>query len=362
MTTNYHPSLYPCVKKIIIATLFMLLTLLALAQKEQKGHKERKTALHVGLIYPISSNGVHAGEYTNNLSFHAIAGYSGAETGLAAAGFGNVVKVRAGGLLLAGFSNVTLKRAGGAQLAGFTNIVVDSAAGFHAAGYFNYAGTMNGAQLAGFGNIALRGGSGWQLAGFFNKGANVTTQVAGFINVAKKVKGVQIAGFINIADSSEYPIGIVNIIRNGEKAISVSIDETSTTLISFRSGSKRLYGILGVGYNFKGDDPLYALEAGIGAHFPVSFNFRINTELVGIQLDDFKKGTGEYFKGALRIMPALRIHHHMELFAGPTFNYVYYNKTIGKDLYDHYLWDRLNHSGKFQGMYIGALAGLQWRF
>jgi hypothetical protein len=49
---------------------------------------------------------------------------------------------------------------------------------------------------------------------------------------------VQIAGFINIADSSDYSIGIINIIRQGEKGIGVSVDETKTAMVSFRSGGR----------------------------------------------------------------------------------------------------------------------------
>ena len=75
------------------------------------------------------------------------------------------------------------------------------------------------------------------------------SQIAGFMNIARKVKGVQIAGFINIADSSATPIGLINIIRNGEKSISISADETLTWLLSFRSGGKILYGIVGGGYH-----------------------------------------------------------------------------------------------------------------
>jgi hypothetical protein len=36
---------------------------------------------------------------------------------------------------------------------------------------------------------------------------------------------VQLSGFINIADSCDYPIGLVNIIKNGDAAIGASIDE-----------------------------------------------------------------------------------------------------------------------------------------
>lgn len=163
---------------------------------------KRRSAVNIGLVYPISTNGIRATECSNSFSLNAIAGVSRTETGL--------------------------------SIAGFSNIILDDASGCH---------------LAGFANLTRNGSSGVQVAGFMNRSGDANMQVAGFINIARKVKGVQLAGFINIADSSDYPIGIINIIRNGEKSIGFSIDETRTALLTLRSGGRELYGILGLGYN-----------------------------------------------------------------------------------------------------------------
>jgi hypothetical protein len=212
--------------------------------------------------------------------------------------------------------------------------------------------------VAGFGNITRRNSSAVQVAGFINKAGDAGNQVAGFINVARKVKGVQVAGFINVADSSDYPIGFVNIIRNGEKTIGVSTDETLTTLLSFRSGGRRLYGIVGAGYNNKGRRQLAAWEAGLGAHLTFTDNFRLNTELVNTGLTDFKNGG--YFRSSIRLMPALRLGSRLEIFAGPSFNYVYSHKGQGADLVSHYLWsDKKNQD--IHGLYFGLTGGLAVR-
>lgn len=341
---------YKCFVLFIVTGFF---SMVSLAQSVKKSN------VHIGLIYPISTNGTNAAQYSNHLSLHALVGVSRSETGFAAAGFGLVILDSAKGVQAAGYFNHIGKSASGAQLAGFVNHIRNEANGLTAAGFLNVIGTGNSTQLAGFGNLSLRGGNGngVQLAGFINTAGDVHTQIAGFINVAKKVRGIQLSGFINIADSSEYPIGIVNIIKNGEKSLSVSIDETTTTLLSFRSGGRRLYGILGVGYNFKGTNPLYALEAGIGAHFPVSKNFLINTEAVHVNLSDFKKG--DYWKAGLRVYPAFKLGERFELFGGPTISFVRYTKDLGKDLTDHYLWSETNSSNEFHGIFIGAIAGLQ---
>lgn len=261
--------------------------------------------------------------YTNSFSLNAVAGLSRAETGL--------------------------------SLAGFANVVLDSASGLQIAGFANVVGCNSGVEIAGFGNFARRSSSGLQVAGFINKATKVDNQVSGFINVAKKVKGVQIAGFINIADSSDYPIAIFNFVKNGEKTIGVSTDETLTTLVSFRSGGRRLYGIAGLGYNHKGQRELAAWEAGLGAHLVSTQRFRLNVEVVSVGLTDFKHG--DWMKSSLRVLPAYRLGSRVEIFAGPSFNYLHAKNGQGEDIVDHYLWsDRNSHC--YYGLFFGAAGGI----
>jgi hypothetical protein len=306
------------------------------AQAPQQGNA------HIGLIYPLSTNGIHAAAYSNHFSLHGIAGVSRAETGIAIAGFALIIKDSASGV----------------QVSGFANLIGNTARGLQLAGFLNLAGSSPGLSLAGFGNIC-RDSSGVQAAGFINKAGNVRLQVAGFINVAKKVSTVQVAGFINIADSCEYPIGLVNFIRNGEKSIGISTDETLTTLVSFRSGSRKLYGIIGMGYNGKSGRDLYGWEAGLGAHLRLAPVFRINTELVsgGItDLNNMKRGSS--FRQTLRILPALRAGRHVEVFAGPTFNYANTKKGIGDGLVTHYLWSEKESGDREKGLYFGVTGGI----
>jgi len=276
--------------------------------------------VHIGLIYPLSTHCTHAPLDTNFLSIHAIGGVSAAERGLAISGFTTVVKhditgiafsgfsnhigEKSQGFLIAGFAN-TYRDAIGFQLAGFANIASKNVEGAQFGGFLNRSRDLEGAQLAGFSNFGqevkgsqfagfmnagksitgsqfagfsnLAGGnvSGSQFSGFINTAADVKgSQFAGFIKIVKKVKGAQLAGFIDIADSSDHPIGVINIIKSGEKAIGFNIDETETGLFSFRSGGKSLYGIIGLDYNFKNTDAVYAFETGLGAHF-FTFNCRI---------------------------------------------------------------------------------------
>lgn len=341
-----------------------------------KAQRDSSAVVHIGFIYPISSNGKQAASITNRFSLHAIAGLSKAETGASIAGVANVVKQSVSGAQLAGAANVIGGSASGAQisgvvnviggdakgaqLAGFSNITGGEARGAQVAGFLNVAEASGAAQVAGFANIAKKDAKGLQLAGFLNKGKDVNAQVAGFANVAKKVKGIQLAGLINIADSSDYPIAIFNFIKNGEKSVAFTFDETMTGIVSFRSGGRVLYGIAGIGYNFKDNaKAMYAAEGGLGAHIPLGGSLRLNLEAVSHTLTDFDGG--HYNKNSLRVLPALRLGNRFEAFAGPTLNYVSYERENNYDFIKKYIWKN-NSSKDFQGLFVGFNVGVQYLF
>lgn len=359
---------------------YLGITFLSLAF-QTNAQEAKTTKIHFGFIYPLSTNGTHAPLDTNHLSIHLLAGVSSVEKGLSFAGLSNVVRNESSGAQFAGFSNHIGKQANGAlfagflntyrsakgsQFAGFANLAQKNVEGAQFAGFINTTGgDMKGAQFAGFSNIA-RNISASQFAGFMNVAKDVNgSQFAGFINIAKKVKGAQVAGFINIAETSDNPIGIINIIKNGEKSIAATIDESQTSMLTFRSGGKNMYGIIGVGYNFKNKDEVYAFEAGLGAHFFKSKYFRLNMELTQTILESFEKG--EYFKGTFRLLPAVKVAPWLEIFGGPSINFVSTNTVEGKALHPESddlvirTWQR-KHSDFKQSLHIGYQAGLQFVF
>ena len=122
-----------------------------------------------------------------------------------------------------------------------------------------------------------------------------------------------------------------------------------------------LYGILGIGYNFKNNDEVYAAEAGLGAHFFLSNVFRINLELTASTLENFK--AGEYFKSSFKVLPAIKLGKHVELFGGPSFNYVSTNTAEGKALHTQHLhsWQGRS-SDRLHSLYIGYGGGINYIF
>ncbi len=367
----------------------------------QQGGDVKESHVHIGLVYPLSTNGVQAFNYKNQVSLHAIGGASASEEGFCASGFGNVIRYNGNGFIAAGFGNIILDNAEGVQAAGFLNYVKNKTHGFQAAGFANITGSFEGVQTGGFANINTKATRGVQLGGFLNiakdmdgfqaagftnlaknaigaqvagfgnnvkdiKGAqvagfyniarDVNTQVAGFINIAKNVNGAQV-GFINIADSSDYPVGIINISKKGEKMIGATIDDNLTTLVTFRSGGKYLYGIVGLGANFRYPTAVYASEAGIGAHIPLAKSFRINLEAVSTSLSDY--WTTVQINSTFRVLGAVKLGQRMELFAGPAVHYTFSNDLMFADSRTNYLWSH-NQKGYYQNIFIGGLAGLHF--
>ena len=355
---------------------------------------------HIGFIYPLSTNGVAAPEYTNVISIHALAGVSRAEEAFCVAGVANVVRDSARGLVASGVANVIGGNARGMQAAGVVNYTGHHVRGMQASGFVNVAESIEGMQAAGFANVTTKNVTGLQASGFINIADTVNTQiggyiniaqhsntqaagfvniadhakggqvagfinlanevdgaqVAGFINVAHKVKGVQVAGFINIADSSDCPIGLVNIIKNGEMAIGAMMNETGTTLFTFRSGGKRLYGIIGAGGNMSKDYRAYAMQGGLGMHIPVTRAFRFNAEVTVTTVADRWWNTD--IRSGIKMMPSVRVGC-VEFFAGPSFNYTGSNDVqgVGRVGYSVWNYESRNYS---HDLSIGAEGGVQF--
>ncbi len=335
-----------------------LLTCATISTQAQEVH-----STNIGLIYPLSTNGVDAKEYTNDFSLNILGGVSKSETGFCGAGIFNAVTqdskgfIGAGmvnyiggnskGVIASGFTNINKGNVDGLQAAGFVNYAA-YVKGLQAAGYINYTkGVVDGIQASGFLNVAgsayaqfsgfinvaheIRGIQassfinvtqhirGVQAASFINVAENVKgVQVSGFINVAKKVSGLQI-GFINIADSCDQAIGIVNISKNGEMALGYQQDDMGIQMLTFRSGGKRWYGLVGIGAKPYHNDFYVASELGIGMHTPLSKHFRINTEAAFTTLSkDYEDDT--YYKSTFRIFPSFRFWN-IECYGGVAFSY-----------------------------------------
>lgn len=311
---------------------------------------------HVGILYPLSTHGDKAAAYTNHFSLHALWGVSGGEKGLGLYGAAGTVKGDASGVQAAGVFNGVGGELKGVQLAGVMNRAHTMAGGAQFAGVLNVTGGRAPVQLAGTANVtdSVKGA---QVAGVANVAGHVQgVQIGGVVNKAGKVSGVQIAGLLNIADSSDYPIAIINIIRNGEKRVGISTDENLFTMVSFRSGGRRLYGLVAAGVSPLHSERRYAAEGGLGISLVERNAFRLDMETGHLFATDFEGH--EYYRSGLRLLPALRLGSHVHIFGGPGMYYASANTREGAARAGWELWERQRPAER-QSIYLGGTVGLQ---
>lgn len=142
--------------------------------------------------------------------------------------------------------------------------------------------------------------------------------------------------------------------------VAITYDGIGNAIVSFRSGGKYTYGILGVGYNHKIKKNTLVTEAGFGAHIPVVKWFRINNELKASSIGC--DSSEPVFNTGYSLLPAFKIGQHIELFGGASINYMETtNMSAGNVFPNHSLW-KGNNSAKLQQVYIGYQVGVQFIF
>ena len=284
---------------------------------------------HFSFMPPLSSNGINASQYTNGASFSILAGMSANERNFTFASISNVIANEARGLQFAGISNYIGKQGQGVAFAGITNTT---------------KGTYKGVQLAGITNIA--------------KGTYKGVQLAGLLNTTKGTyKGVQLAGLLN---TSKDITGLVNIVKRGEMGIALTYDILGNGIVSFRSGGKYTYGIIGFGYNHKlsGDNKTVA-EAGYGVHIPCYSWFQINNEF---KVTSTATSDKPFLNASYSLLPSFKIKKHYNIFGGASLNYSTTTEMDNQTLFpQNNLWKKQTDS-RLQQLFIGYLVGIQYIF
>lgn len=335
----------------------------------------KRSGLHLSFFPPLSTHGTLAAEYSNKVSVNLLAGISRDEECFTFGGLSNIIRRNANGLQFAGLTNYVGNDGRGMLFSGLANWVEKDYCGLQFAGLVNTASRMKGVQFGGLVNRAEEA-EGLEFAGLINvsgkiKGVqfggvgNIATDVTGFqfgglFNIAGKVSGVQFAGLVNIAESGDYPIALLNILRNGEYALGITYNETGSTMLTLRTGGRVTYGILGIGYNHKTRGNGFATEGGFGVHVHITKWLRLNNELKGGVTNNFSEKPTFYTNYAL--MPAIRLNPHFEIFGGPSLNYLQSDDPDNQKLFPgHSLWKRFNTSVLKQ-IYIGYQVGVQYIF
>ena len=371
-------------KKLFSAVLsaIFIISATTISAQASADRRDYHSTFQVSFFPPLGTNGLHSGRYTNDISLNLLAGVSKNERAFALAGLGNIIKNDATGVQFAGLVNYVGNEGRGVQFGGLANIGLGDHTGLQFGGLANSARDVKGLQFGGIVNVA-REAKGFQFGGIVNvardvKGGqfgglvNIARDVKGFqfgglVNVAKRVHGVQFSGIVNIAEKSDYPFGIVNIVKEGEMGVAVGYNEIGTTSLTFRSGGRVLYGIIGLGYNHRAVSKReFSIVGGYGAHINIQPWLRINNEVTAETLGAFGKGSTT-FKAGYALLPAFRPVRWIEIFGGPNISYMF---SADEDLFGVFpknsFWEkertRRNGERRLQKAFVGWQAGVQFIF
>ena len=277
---------------------------------------------------------------------------------VALSGIANIVWEEAFGVQIGGLYNHVGGRGCGVAIAGLCNTSLDSYNGLQIGGLCNYnADGSKGVMIGGLSNIVRGEYDGMQLAGVTNIAKEVHgLQLAGVVNVAKRVRGVQFASVLNIAEESDFPIGLVNIVKHGDMGVALTYDIIGNRLVSFRSGGRYTYGIVGVGLNQHTTHKLVA-EAGYGIHIPVCEWLQVDNEMKATAPINTSSVNFSYL-----LAPSVTLWKHCNLFGGPSFNYNMSDTPTAEGLCPReVLWEKVD-AALHQCMYIGYQVGVQYVF
>jgi hypothetical protein len=344
----------------------------------------------MSLIPGLGSQGMFSSQMVNRFSLNLIGGYSagteGFETagvfninqnntsGFQAAGMANLVGGEVNGMQVAGLYNRVYRNTRGVQIAGLFNHIKAGSLGWQFAGIYNKAdssanhqvgGLVNqtriasGLQIGGLANLSPEEGGLLQIAGLLNSsGGEVGYQISGLANKASKVSGMQL-GLLNWADSSDYSIGLVSFVKNGRKSLAVSMDESAALEITLRTGGRKLYSMIGLGYLMNNRFTPYAYSFGIGLALTQKRSFSMDLELYTRTAVDFSSQSD--FTNSLRLLPAIRIGRGTSIFAGPSVNFAVMDNHPEKQL-PGWVLDSYTNPSNLYGIFAGLTGGIQFHF
>jgi len=300
----------------------------------------------VSFLPYLGSNGAMSGSITNRYSLNVLGGYAGGFNGIEAGGLFNIDRDSCRGAQFAGIYNLTagpfhgaqfsgilnnhFSAFSGAQIAGIANTCSGDIQGFQAAGILNFSKSqLTGTQAAGILNYA-RNVKGSQIAGIMNTAEHVHgVQIAGLVNTARKIHGMQI-GFINIADTVEgLQLGFLSFSKNGVHQVEYAYSDVMQHNAILRTGSKRLYNIISIGYHPYPNE-VYSAGYGLGTKFKLSRISALNVEIAGQAM---YLGLFEDIHTVFRtsLYHELVLFKTISLIAGPDIN-LYYSNGLGAPL------------------------------
>jgi hypothetical protein len=281
------------------------------------------------------------------LSFNFVGGYSrglnGVELGVGA----NIESAFMCGVQVAAIANVVLGDVRGVQVA-VGDVALGNLEGVQV-GVANYAkgdiegvqvgvvsvggGALDGAQVSVVNaltgsvtgnqtavvNFASANVQGAQLGVVNVSGGSVDGAQVGTTNVATgQVHGVQV-GVVNYADVSDYPVGVVSIVRHGRTSVDGWATEAGIGMVGVRHGGRVMHNVYGVGYRV-GQTAGWSFALGLGARAQLAPKFHLDIEATAYWVQRGQPFDQDAQIGSLGASFGYALTPVFGLFAAPTLN------------------------------------------
>jgi len=233
----------------------------------------------------------------------------GEVVGAQAAGIANIASREVTGLQGAAIANIDGTNMTGVQAAAVSNVVNGHAAAVQGAAIANVAKSLSGVQVSGVANWVERDVTGIQVS--------ATANYCG-----ERVHGVQV-GVVNIAKSSDFSLGIVNIMWEGRTHLEFWGNDSGFMNVGLKHGGDYWHSIYAIGYQPGIEEEATSAALGVGGHLPVSDRLFLDFDLLSQWVRD--EGIRNVHLdpnviATFRIVAGFRILDWLTVFGGPSAN------------------------------------------
>lgn len=328
-----------------------------------------------GSLFNIDRDSCVGAQFGGMINLTAVKFRGGQFAGIANGHFGNFEGGQFGGIAnvntgnfkggqFAGILNTNVRHFEGAQFGGIMNVNTGGFKGLQAAGILNTnIRGFEGVQVGGIANFSQRI-QGSQIAGILNSTVRAKgTQIAGILNLAKTIQGAQI-GLFNVADTvNGVQIGFLSFSRSGIHMLEYSYNDVMAHNITFRTGSKLFYNIIGVSFN-PYPQKAFGVTYGVGSRIISRPKSALH---INLSSHSFYLGTWDDFSSLARLSVYIekKIYKHLSVMAGPDINFYYTNGVVNsapgyksRISYINPLWSYNFNYGRHADAWIGFHIGL----
>lgn len=188
----------------------------------------------------------------------------------------------------------------GVQWGTFASIATGDMSGLQVGGAYTSAGRLRGVQM-----------------GMVNNAVDHDGLQLGFINRSGSLDGVSF-GMINVADTGDgLPLGFLNVVRDGIFDVEVSASDLSIVNLSLKSGTRRFFTSLTLGYDPNDPDGRSSAGGSVGAralwHGPLTVDLDVQAMA---HFPEFLQGDQVIVVPALRGQVGFDFHDRFGVFAG----------------------------------------------